>query len=233
MPVYLLPDDEILFPPPDLATTEGILAVGGDLSTERLIKAYKNGIFPWFNPGEPILWWSPDPRFVLYPSELRISKSMRPYFNQQKFEVTFDQAFDQVIKACQVRTSEAGRRRRAIGSWITDDMIQAYTALHEQGVGHSVEVWEEGRLVGGLYGLAFGRIFFGESMFTRVSNASKFGFISLVQWLEEKGFALVDCQQETRHLASLGARSISRKDFLASLTMYLRTEAMPPGKWKF
>lgn len=233
MPVYLLPDDEILFPPPDLATTEGILAVGGDLSTERLIKAYKNGIFPWFNPGEPILWWSPDPRFVLYPSELRISKSMRPYFNQQKFEVTFDQAFDQVIKACQVRTSEAGRRRRAIGSWITDDMIQAYTALHEQGVGHSVEVWEEGRLVGGLYGLAFGRIFFGESMFTRVSNASKFGFISLVQWLEEKGFALVDCQQETRHLASLGARSISRKDFLASLTMYLRTEAMPPGRWKF
>jgi leucyl/phenylalanyl-tRNA--protein transferase len=232
MPIYLLPDDEILFPPPNLATAEGILAVGGDLSTERLIKAYKNGIFPWFNPGEPILWWSPDPRFVLYPSELRVSKSMRPYFNQQKFKVTFDQAFDQVIKACQVRTSEAGRRRRAIGSWITDDMINAYTELHEQGYGHSVEVWEEGTLVGGLYGLAFGKVFFGESMFTRVSNASKFGFIRLVQWLEKRGFALIDCQQETRHLASLGARSISRKNFLASLQQHLVEEALPPGKWK-
>ncbi|PHN05542.1 leucyl/phenylalanyl-tRNA--protein transferase [Flavilitoribacter nigricans] len=232
MPVYLLPDDEILFPPPHLATAEGILAVGGDLSTERLLKAYRNGIFPWFNPGEPILWWSPDPRFVLYPSELRIAKSMRPYFNQQKFKVTFDQAFDRVIKACQVRASESDRRRRAIGSWITKDMITAYTTLHEQGYAHSVEVWEEEQLVGGLYGLAIGKIFFGESMFTQVSNASKFGFISLVKWLEERGFVLVDCQQETRHLASLGARSIPRREFLSWLERFAGAEEPAPGKWK-
>lgn len=233
MPIYLLPEDDILFPPPELATAEGILAVGGDLSTERLIKAYKNGIFPWFNPGEPILWWSPDPRFVLFPSELRVSKSMRPYFNQQKFEVTFDLAFDRVIQACQVRASEADRRQRAIGSWITDDMIEAYGALHEQGIGHSVEVWEGDELVGGLYGLAIGKIFFGESMFTRVSNASKFGFISLVQWLEQRGFILIDCQQETRHLASLGARSIPRSDFLAYLEEYVDEQDPPPRKWNF
>lgn len=232
MPIYLLPEDDILFPPPNLATAEGILAVGGDLSTERLIKAYKNGIFPWFNPGEPILWWSPDPRFVLFPSELRVSKSMRPYFNQQKFKVTFDQAFDRVIRACQVRASESNRRRRAIGSWITDDMIEAYEALHEQGIGHSVEVWKEEELVGGLYGLAIGKIFFGESMFTRVNNASKFGFISLVRWLEQSGFMLIDCQQETRHLASLGAKSIPRSDFLAYLEAYVDEQDPPPGNWK-
>lgn len=232
MPIYLLPEDDILFPPPNLATAEGILAVGGDLSTERLIKAYKNGIFPWFNPGEPILWWSPDPRFVLFPSELRVSKSMRPYFNQQKFKVTFDQAFDRVIRACQVRASESNRRRRAIGSWITDDMIEAYEALHEQGIGHSVEVWKEEELVGGLYGLAIGKIFFGESMFTRVNNASKFGFISLVRWLEQSDFMLIDCQQETRHLASLGAKSIPRSDFLAHLEAYVDEQDPPPGNWK-
>jgi leucyl/phenylalanyl-tRNA--protein transferase len=232
MPVYLLPDDDILFPPPDLATAEGILAVGGDLSAERLIQAYKNGIFPWFNPGEPILWWSPDPRFVLFPSELRVSKSMRPYFNQQKFEVTFDRAFDRVIRACQVRASESNRRRRSIGSWITEDMIEAYTILHQKGIGHSVEVWDKDELVGGLYGLAIGKIFFGESMFTRVSNASKFGFISLVHWLKERGFVLIDCQQETRHLASLGAKCIPRRDFLAFLEQHVDEQDPPPGKWK-
>lgn len=231
MPIYLLPEDEIVFPPPHLATAEGILAVGGDLSTERLLLAYKNGIFPWFNPGEPILWWSPDPRFVLYPEELRVSKSMRPYFNQQKFKVTFDSNFGEVIRSCQVRVSESKRRQRAVGSWITDDMLAAYSRLHEQGYAHSVEVWEGTELVGGLYGLAIGKIFFGESMFTRVSNASKFGFISLVKRLEKQGFVLIDCQQETRHLASLGARSIPREDFLAQLKRYTDDQDPPPGKW--
>ncbi|MCB0530001.1 MAG: leucyl/phenylalanyl-tRNA--protein transferase, partial [Saprospiraceae bacterium] len=173
MPIYLLPEDEIIFPPPHLATAEGILAFGGDLSTKRILAAYRQGIFPWFNPGEPILWWSPDPRFVLYPSELRISKSMRPYFNQQKFKVTYDEAFDQVIKACQVRASEAVRRRRSIGSWITPEMLAAYSKLHEMGYAHSVEVWQDDQLAGGLYGLSIGKVFFGESMFTRESNASK------------------------------------------------------------
>lgn len=217
MPIYLLPDDELVFPSPHLASEEGILAVGGDLSPERLLLAYRQGIFPWYNPGEPILWWSPDPRFVLYPSELRIAKSMRPYFNQQKFKVTYNQAFPEVMRACQVRIAEKKRRQRAIGSWITPEMVQAYTQLHEMGYAHSVEVWEEEQLVGGLYGLALGKVFFGESMFTRVSNASKFGFISLVQKLESQGFVLIDCQQETRHLASLGARSISRQRFVEEL----------------
>lgn len=233
MPIYLLPEDEIIFPPPHLATAEGILAVGGDLSTERLLKAYKSGIFPWFNPGEPILWWSPDPRFILYPSELRISKSMRPYFNQEKFKVTFDQAFTDVIQACQARTSEAKRRNRAIGSWITKEMLESYSCLHDQGYAHSVEVWEGSRLAGGLYGLAIGKIFFGESMFTRVSNASKFGFISLVQWLHRQGYALIDCQQETRHLASLGAKSIPRAAFLKLLAQHVEDEQYLPGQWNF
>lgn len=233
MPVYLLPDDEIIFPPPHLATAEGILAVGGDLSTERLLNAYKNGIFPWFNPGEPILWWSPDPRFVLYPSDLRVTKSMRPYFNQQKFKVTFDRAFDQVIRACQVRASESERRQRAIGSWITPEMIRAYESLHEAGHGHSVEVWEDENLVGGLYGLAIGKVFFGESMFTKVSNASKFGFITLVRWLEQQGFVLIDCQQKTPHLASLGAKSIPRSDFLVQLERLVEANEPSPGKWKY
>jgi leucyl/phenylalanyl-tRNA--protein transferase len=230
MPIYLLPEDELIFPSPHLANEDGILAVGGDLSPERLLLAYRHGIFPWYNPGEPILWWSPDPRFVLYPSELRISKSMRPYFNQQKFTVSYDQAFPEVMKACQVRAAEKERRRRAIGSWITRDMLQGYIQLHEMGYAHSVEVWEQDQLVGGLYGLAIGKIFFGESMFTKVSNASKFGFIHLVQKLEADGFALIDCQQKTRHLASLGARSIPRKTFLEELGKYIDQDPGTPKK---
>lgn len=231
MPIYLLPKDEIIFPSPHLATAEGILAVGGDLSPKRLLLAYRQGIFPWFNPGEPILWWSPDPRFILYPEELRISRSMRPYFNQQKFKVTFDRDFARVIEACQVRASEAERRQRDIGSWITDEMLDAYSQLHQMGYAHSVEVWEGDQLVGGLYGLAMGRVFFGESMFTRVTNASKFGFITLVMKLTEWGFHLIDCQQETRHLASLGARSISRRAFIAVLDQYADDQNKPPQKW--
>ncbi|MCB0631993.1 MAG: leucyl/phenylalanyl-tRNA--protein transferase [Lewinella sp.] len=231
MPIYLLPEDELIFPSPHLANEDGILAVGGDLSPERLLLAYRHGIFPWYNPGEPILWWSPDPRFVLYPSELRISKSMRPYFNQQKFKVTYDQAFAEVMKACQVRTAEKERRQRSIGSWITREMLAAYIQLHEMGYAHSVEVWDKEQLVGGLYGLAIGKIFFGESMFTKVNNASKFGFIQLVRKLEADHFALIDCQQETRHLASLGARSISRKTFIRELEQLVDQSPEETGKW--
>ena len=201
------------FPNPELANEEGILAVGGDLSPQRLLYAYSIGIFPWFNPEDPIIWWSPDPRFVLFPEELKISKSMRPLFNQQKFEVSMDRAFPEVIASC----ASVARRGQGGGTWISKAMQEAYIRLHELGFAHSVEVWQEGQLVGGLYGIALGKCFFGESMFAKVSNASKYGFISLVRHLHEEGYWLVDCQQETAHLASLGARSIPRKEFLGIL----------------
>ncbi len=227
MPVFLLSEEEIKFPHPSLASEMGILAMGGDLSPQRLILAYRYGIFPWFNEGDPIIWWSPDPRFVLFPDELKVSKSMRPYFNQKKFTCTLDRNFEQVIRHCQ--QSRRGPYGES-GTWITEGMLEAYIQLHDMGIAHSVEVWKEEELVGGLYGLAFGKCFFGESMFTKVSNASKFGFIQLVRLLREKGFRLVDCQQETRHLASLGARSISRKEFLELLKKNEREED-PIGKW--
>ena len=213
MPVFWLSNDNHAFPHPDLANEDGMLAVGGDLSPERLIIAYKLGIFPWFNPGDPIIWWSPDPRFVLFPQDLKVSKSMRPYFNQKKFDLTVDTAFSQVMRACQ----QQRRKGQMGGTWITEDMLEGYCKLFDMGYAHSVEVWKEGDLVGGLYGISLGKCFFGESMFSKMSNASKFGFISLVKKLEEQGFWLIDCQQETRHLASLGAKSISRKDFLELL----------------
>lgn len=210
MPVFWLSEKELSFPHPELANEDGILAVGGDLSLERLLLAYQNGLFPWFNPDDPILWWSPDPRFVLFPSELKIAKSMRSYFNQRKFEVTFDQEFEQVMSACkkQFRKGQGG------GTWISEDMVEAYCRLHDNGFAHSVEVWQGSELVGGLYGVCLGKIFFGESMFSNVNNASKVGFITLVRILEDRGFKLIDCQHETRHLKSLGGRNISRSDFL-------------------
>jgi leucyl/phenylalanyl-tRNA--protein transferase len=227
MPIYLLSEDELQFPHPSLTSENGILAVGGDLSAERLILAYQYGIFPWFNEGDPILWWSPDPRFVLFPEELKVSRSMRPYFNQKKFGCTIDRDFGAVIRHCQ---QNRRGRQAGMGTWITEEMLEAYVRLHELGFAHSVEVWKGDELVGGLYGLAFGKCFFGESMFTKVSNASKFGFISLVRYLEERGFWLIDCQQETRHLASLGARSISREKFLSILEKN-REEDGEIGKW--
>jgi leucyl/phenylalanyl-tRNA--protein transferase len=227
MPIYLLSEDELQFPHPSLTSENGILAVGGDLSAERLILAYQYGIFPWFNEGDPILWWSPDPRFVLFPEELKVSRSMRPYFNQKKFGCTIDRDFGAVIRHCQ---QNRRGRQAGMGTWITEEMLEAYIRLHELGFAHSVEVWKGDELVGGLYGLAFGKCFFGESMFTKVSNASKFGFINLVRYLEERGFWLIDCQQETRHLASLGARSISREKFLSILEKN-REEDGEIGKW--
>lgn len=226
MPVVWLNENSIAFPHPDQATKEGILAIGGDLSEARLLHAYQKGIFPWYTEDEPILWWSPDPRFVLFPSELKVSRSMRPYFNQMKFEVTFDMDFEAVIRGCQTPRNENGWA----GTWITEEMVAAYTRLHQMDYVHSVEVWKEGEIVGGLYGMSLGKVFFGESMFTKVANASKFGFISLVKKLEEKGFLLIDCQQQTRHLGSLGAKCIPRKAFLKYLE---KNEEEPTlsGKW--
>ncbi len=212
MPVFLLNDDELAFPHPTMAEPGGLLAVGGDLSPERLVLAYRNGIFPWFEEEGSFYWYSPDPRLVLFPEELKVQKSMRPVFNQGKFKYTLDTCFEKVIRIC----AEAPRSGQH-GSWITEAFIEGYTALHRLGIAHSAEVWHDGRLVGGLYGLSIGRVFFGESMFALETNASKAGFIILVQALAASGYRLVDCQQETRHLESLGARSISRQQFLEIL----------------
>jgi len=225
MPIFAL-SDELIFPDPKLSE-DGLLAVGGDLSAERLILAYKMGIFPWYNPGDPILWWSPDPRFVLFPDELKVSKSMRPYFNQKKYRVSFDQEFERVISHC----AEVNRKgQNEPGTWITSDMAKAYLLLHRMGVAHSVEVWQEDRLVGGLYGIAIGQIFYGESMFSLSPNASKFGFITLVKRLRELGYSLIDCQQETGHLKSLGAKGISQHQFLQLLEAN-QSESTQLGRW--
>ena len=225
-PIYWLRDDSLAFPDPAYASPEGLLAAGGDLSIQRLVYAYSQGIFPWYSQGDPILWWCPDPRFVLFPADLKVSKSMRPYFNQNKFRVTFDREFPAVMRAC-AAVPRAGQH----GTWITREMLAAYAELHRAGIAHSVEVWEDDELVGGLYGLALGRVFFGESMFARVSNASKFGFISLVRRLRDRDFQLIDCQQETSHLASLGARAIPRTEFLERLEEWAQPP-YAPGRWE-
>jgi len=209
--------NELVFPPLSKAMREpnGLLAAGGDLSPERLIQAYRHGCFPWFEAGQPILWWSPDPRTVLLPAEVHVSRSLRKVLRQGRFRVTFDHNFAAVIAEC------AGPRNYTDGTWITDDMQRAYLALHEQGHAHSVEVWDGDALVGGLYGLAMGRLFFGESMFSRADNASKVGFVTLVEHLRQAGFVLIDCQMPTDHLHSLGARSIPREVFAGYLSQYL------------
>ena len=218
---------DLWFPDVEESTEEGIVAVGGDLSVERLILAYSKGIFPWYSSDKsPILWWSPDPRFVLFPENLIVSKSMRPYFNQNKFKVTWDQNFEDVIKNCQKID-----REDQLGTWITNKMLAAYIQLHKKGYAHSVEVWMGNELVGGLYGISLGKVFFGESMFAKVSNASKFGFISLVNQLKQKGFLLIDCQQETKHLESLGANAIKRKDFIDILN-HNNIEETYIGSWE-
>ncbi len=227
MPVFWLSDKDITFPHPGLANEDGILAVGGDLSKERLLESYRYGIFPWYNPGDPILWWSPDPRFVLFPKDLKVSKSMRPYFNQKKFTVTYDQQFEAVMTACMKQR----RRGQSGGSWISEEMIEGYVALHKAGYAHSVEVWKDGELAGGLYGVSLGKIFFGESMFMYVSNASKFGFITLVRKLTELGFVMIDCQQRTPHLESLGAKYIPRTTFVGYMERNHLEESLV-GDWE-
>jgi leucyl/phenylalanyl-tRNA--protein transferase len=204
-------DKELLFPPVHLAEPDGLLAIGGDLSTERLLLAYRNGIFPWYE-GEHILWWCPDPRFVLVPSELKVSKSMQQLLRRKAFEFTVNKAFPKVINSCKTIS-----RRGQEGTWITDEIKEAYTRLHYQGYAHSAEVWQNGELVGGLYGVRLGKMFFGESMFSKVSNASKYAFISYVQQLITEGVQLIDCQVYTEHLESLGAKMMPREKFIREL----------------
>ncbi len=199
----------LFFPPVNQANREGILAIGGDLSPERLLLAYQSGIFPWFNPEEPIIWWSPDPRMVLFPDDLLISKSMRKVLNQNIFTVTFNQNFLAIITSCQNI-----QRNGQIGTWISDEMINAYCELHELGYAKSVEVWQNETLVGGLYGVDLGNIFCGESMFSKVSNASKVAFIALTNQLKEQNYHLIDCQVYNTHLESLGCKEITRADFM-------------------
>ena len=205
MPVYQL-SDEIMFPNPDLAEEDGLLAVGGDLSFERLILAYCNGIFPWYSEGEPILWWCPKPRFIIKPSEINISKSMKRVFNKGEFKVTFDKDFNEVIKNCKEL------RENKEGTWITNEIMEAYINLHKKGFATSVEVYKDQELVGGLYGVKIGKCFFGESMFSKKSNASKVALISICKKLEEEGYIFLDCQMHTNHLESMGGKFVSWKE---------------------
>jgi leucyl/phenylalanyl-tRNA--protein transferase len=221
---WLQPDDP--FPPLDraLKRPNGLLAAGADLGVQRLLSAYRHGIFPWFGDGEPILWWSPDPRTVLTPDALKVSRSLDKTLRNKAFEVRFDTAFREVMRAC------AAPRDDQAGTWITDGMIDAYCDLHEGGWAHSVETWIDGELAGGLYGVAIGRVFFGESMFTRARDASKIALAHLAQRLRRRHFGLIDCQMATPHLTSLGAREIPRPEFsrqVAELVNY----GDPPGSW--
>ena len=201
------------FPPPHLALDEpnGLLAAGGDLRPERLLSAYRRGIFPWYERGQPILWWCPDPRAVLFPDGLRVSRSLRRVVRREVFRITADTAFDRVIRAC------AEPRRYGAGTWITDEMAVAYRSLHALGWAHSFEAWRDGELAGGLYGVAIGRVFFGESMFARVTDASKAAFVATVRYLAARGFELIDCQVASAHLRSLGATDVPRERFLRML----------------
>ena len=224
MPVFRL-SHQLIFPEPELSREDGLLAVGGDLGIERLILAYRMGIFPWYAQGDPILWWSPDPRLVLYPHALHVSRSLMKTLRQGHFAVTLDQDFSQVIAAC------AGvPRDKQTGTWITSDMMNAYCRLHSAGLAHSVEVWDQGKLAGGLYGVSLGKCFFGESMFARKNNASKVGLVTLVRLLQKWSFSLIDCQVTTDHLVRLGAREIPRKRFMAELELALQSPTHP-GKW--
>ncbi len=208
-----------------LKEPNGLLAGGGDLSPQRLLAAYRRGIFPWYSAGEPILWWSPDPRMVLFPGALRITRSLAKTLRNADYRVTLDSAFAQVIAAC-AATPRPGQN----GTWITREMQQAYLRLHALGYAHSVETWRGGQLVGGLYGVAIGRAFCGESMFSHVTDASKIALAHLCRFLAERGFGIIDCQMETAHLTSLGARPIPRDDYLARLAALVE-QGDGPGRW--
>ncbi|MEO8331049.1 MAG: leucyl/phenylalanyl-tRNA--protein transferase [Gallionella sp.] len=220
-------NDDAPFPPVSraLRSPNGLLAAGGDLSAARLLEAYRLGIFPWFNPGEPILWWSPDPRMVLIPGEFKTSRSLAKELRNGAYEVRFDSAFEEVMRAC------AAPRDAHHGTWIGEEMIAAYCALHQQGYAHSVEVWMEGKLAGGLYGVGIGRVFYGESMFSRISNASKIALAHLAAQLARWQYGMIDCQMKTTHLASLGAREIPRSEFIARLQELVH--CTPTTNWRF
>jgi len=216
MPLFAL-DNTLVFPPVYLAEPDGLLAIGGDLSTDRLLLAYRSGIFPWYE-NEHILWWCPDPRFVLFPDELKISSSMLQLIKKNQFEFTVNKDFSSVIGNCKTIS-----RRGQESTWITDDVREAFIQLHSLGYAHSAETWQNGELVGGLYGIRLGKVFFGESMFSKVSNASKFSFIQYVNHLQSENVALIDCQVYTAHLQSLGARMIPRAEFVAMLDELVST----------
>jgi leucyl/phenylalanyl-tRNA--protein transferase len=224
MPVFRL-TEQLRFPPPEYADPDGLLAVGGDLSPERLLLAYRMGIFPWYGEQTPILWWSPHPRLVLFPDELKVSRSLQRVIRKSIFQVTVDSAFPDVIAECaQVRP---GNRE---GTWIVPEMTAAYCRLHELGYAHSVETWRQRELVGGLYGVALGRVFYGESMFTKRSDASKVALVHLVERLRSWHFEMIDCQMTTPHLLRLGAREIPRPEFLKRLAAALDVPHQP-GSW--
>jgi len=226
MSVFLL-SQELSFPSPELADDTGLLAIGGDLRPERLVLAYVNGIFPWYNANEPILWWSPNPRLVLFPHKLHVSKRLGRILRSCAFHITFDVAFEQTIRACAESRLEKGEE-----TWLNEDMVQAYIELHKRGLAHSTEAWLNHEVVGGLYGVTIGQVFFGESMWTKVDNASKVAFVTLVQQLIQWGFQLIDCQVTTRHLISFGAEEIPRSLFLRLLHRYVRLKnTAPMGRW--
>lgn len=223
---WLEPDDA--FPPLSTALREpsGLLAAGADLSADRLLAAYRLGIFPWFNPGEPVLWWSPDPRMVLFPAELKISRSLSKSLKKKDYEIRVDSDFSAVMHAC------AAPREPGGGTWITGGMLRAYGDLHRMGVAHSVEVWRGNALIGGLYGVALGRMFYGESMFSRATDASKIALVNLARQLERWGFGMIDCQMKTAHLASLGAREMPRDEFAQKLSRLVAVSGQT-GYWTF
>ncbi len=212
MPVYQLIPDITLFPPTEEAEADGLLAVGGDLTKERLLSAYRQGIFPWYEIGQPILWWCPDPRLVLFPDELKISRSLRKVLRKKEFEIRFDSTFENVIKACADVRTKQGK-----GTWIIPEMQLAYTELHQEGYAHSVESWLNGELVGGLYGISLGQCFFGESMFSTVNDSSKAALVALAEFSKQVGIKIIDCQMKTQHLLNLGAREIDRQSFLRKI----------------
>ena len=224
MPVFLL-SDKTPFPPPHLAPREGLLAIGGDLSQKRLLLAYSMGIFPWFSDNEPIIWWSPDPRLVLYPRDVKVSKTLRKIIKKNMFHLTMDSAFDQVINQC-----AQTRLQNNEGTWLVKDMIDAYCKLHESGFAHSVEAWYNNKLAGGLYGVSLGKCFFGESMFAHFSNASNVALVRLVEYLNDLSFDMIDCQVTTDHLIRFGAREIPRVRFLEQLEKSLEKPTLR-GKW--
>jgi leucyl/phenylalanyl-tRNA--protein transferase len=227
--IFLL-QDNTPFPPVEFALQQpnGLLAAGGNLSPERILEAYRHGIFPWFNENDPILWWSPNPRMVLFPSEFKISHSLRKELRKDTFEVRFDSAFEQVMRAC------AAPRKEQAGTWILEEMIAAYCELHRRGYAHSVEIWIDGELAGGLYGMAIGKMFYGESMFSRRTNASKIALAHLAKQLEFWSFGMIDCQMNTPHLASLGAREISREEFIIRLQELIHYQEEPsPWRWAY
>ena len=226
--MFRLKPHDCHFPPVDRASPEGLLAVGGDLRPERLLEAYRQGIFPWYNDNQPILWWSPDPRAVLFPENLHVSRSLKRSLRPDVFIVTLDSSFRTIMEQC----AAPRQQHPEGGTWITGDMLDAYTRLHELGHAHSVETWQDGRLVGGLYGVAIGGAFFAESMFTRVDDASKVALVRLVRQLQAWNFRLIDCQQFSPHVGRFGAEEIPRRDFIVHLSKAVKLPGRR-GQWKF